>query len=138
MTRHRWDDEHGTISGFTAVLAAAVLAMAGLAYDGGQLVTTATTARQLAGAAARAGAQQLAHDAAHTGTTRLDTSAARTAAAGVLAAHGHPGGSVSVAGDRVQVTVAVTYRPRLLPIGERTVTVTGHATATSDVLSSAA
>jgi Flp pilus assembly protein TadG len=53
-------DEEGTISAFVAVLAVALVAVAGLAYDGGQIIRATADARDLAGAAARAGAQQLA------------------------------------------------------------------------------
>jgi Flp pilus assembly protein TadG len=136
MTRpvvEAWRGEEGTVAGFVAVLALALIAVAGLAYDGGQIVTATARARDVAGAAARTGAQQLDPAAVHAGHAHLDPAAARTAAAGFLTAAG-VAGSVEVTATHVTVTVTVTQPMRLLPLPARTITVTGQAATISDVL----
>ena len=130
---HRLHDEDGTVSSFVAVLAVALLAVAGLAYDGGQIIATTAQARDVAGAAARAGAQQASAADVHAGRTGLDPAAAHARAASFLATAGITG-SVMVDGPQVRVTVTVTQPMRILPVGDRTITVTATSTAVSDVL----
>jgi len=125
--------EDGTISAFVAVLTIALLAVAGLAYDGGQVIAATAGARDLAGAAARAGAQQLAIDQVHDGRAWLDPAAAHDAASAYLAATGTTG-DVQVTDTDVRVTVTVTQPMRLLPLPDRQITVTAIASTTSDVL----
>ena len=125
--------EEGTIAAFVAVLAVALLAVAGLAYDGGQIIRATADARDLAGAAARAGAQQLATDQVHAGRAWLDPTAAEQVATQYLATVG-AGGSVTVTDTDVRVTVTVTQPMRLLPIPDRHITVTAISSTTSDVL----
>lgn len=76
MIRHR--DERGSMTGFVAIVAAIALVMvAGMAYDGGQVIKAHGAARNYAHQAARAGAQEI--DLGHlrlTGEPRLDPSAA--------------------------------------------------------------
>jgi hypothetical protein len=125
--------EDGTIAAFVAVLAVALVAVAGLAYDGGQIIRATADARDLAGAAARAGAQQLAAAEVHAGRAGLDPSAAHQAAADFLAATG-TAGTVEIADTHVRVTVTVTQPMRLLPVPARVITVTAVASTVSDVL----
>jgi hypothetical protein len=127
------DQEEGSVSAFVAVLAVALVAVAGLAYDGGQIIATTAHARDVAGAAARAGAQQPAPAEVHAGTTGLDPAAAHAAAQGFLDAAGATG-HVTVTGPKVRVSVTVTQPMRILPVGDRTITVTATSTAVSDVL----
>jgi Flp pilus assembly protein TadG len=87
----RLHSEDGTIVGFVAVLALALIAVAGLAFDGGQIVTTTARARDLAGAAARTGAQQLEPAELHAGRAHLDPAAAHAAATAFLTAAGVEG-----------------------------------------------
>jgi hypothetical protein len=129
----RFAAEDGTISAFVAVLAVALVAVAGLAYDGGQIVRATADARDLASAAARAGAQQLAIAEVHAGRAWLDTPAAEQAATAFLAVTGTVG-SVQVRETEVQVTVTVTQPMRLLPLPDRLITVTAIASTASDVL----
>ena len=129
----RWRTEEGTISAFVAVLTIALLAVAGLAYDGGQIIRSTAEARDLAGAAARAGAQQLAIEQVHAGRAWLDTAAAEQAATALLAATG-ASGAVRVTDTDVAVTVTVTQPMRLLPLPDRQITVTAISSTTSDVL----
>ena len=125
--------EDGTISVFVAVLAVALIAVAGLAYDGGQIIRATANARDLAGAAARAGAQQLAAADVHAGRAWLDTSAAHNAANDYLATTGTTG-EVTVTHTDVRVTVTVAQPMRLLPLPDRQITVTAVASTRSDVL----
>lgn len=129
----RLHDEDGTTSAFVAVLTVALLAVAGLAYDGGQMIATTAQARDVASAAARAGAQQVAVADVHAGRTGLDPDEAHARAATYLAAAGVTG-DVTVDGPQVRVTVTVTQPMRILPVGDRTITVTATSTAVSDVL----
>jgi Flp pilus assembly protein TadG len=126
-------DEEGTISAFVAVLAVALVAVAGLAYDGGQIIRATADARDLAGAAARAGAQQLATDQVHAGRAWLDPTAAEHAAGQYLAATA-TAGTVTVTDTDVRVTVTLTQPMRLLPLPDREITVTAVSSTSSDVL----
>ena len=118
---------------FVAVLAVALVAVTGLAYDGGQIIRATAEARDLAGSAARAGAQQLAPADVHAGRAWLAGSAAHGAADAYLAATG-TAGEVSVTDTDVRVTVTVTQPMRILPMPARQITVTAVSSTTSDVL----
>jgi Flp pilus assembly protein TadG len=52
-------DERGSITAFVAVVATALVLVAGMAYDGGQVIAAHNAARNDAERAARAGAQQI-------------------------------------------------------------------------------
>lgn len=129
----RFAQEDGTISAFVAVLTVALIAVAGLAYDGGQIIRATAEARDLASAAARAGTQQLSIDQVHAGRAWLDPAAAEQAASDYLAAIG-ASGAVAVTDIDVAVTVTVTQPMRILPLPDRQITVTAISTTTSDVL----
>lgn len=128
-----WRSEEGTISAVVAVLAIALVAIAGLAYDGGAIITATSTARDVASGAARAGAQQLSLAAVHSGRPELDPVAATAAAEDFLAAAAMDG-TVYVAGSTVTVTVHTTQSMRLLPLPPRPISASATATAVSDVL----
>ena len=129
----RFRSEEGTISAFVAVLAVALVAVAGLAYDGGQIIRATADARDLASAAARAGTQQLAIDQVHAGRAWLDPTVAEEAATAHLAATG-ANGTVAVTDTDVAVTVTVTQPMRILPLPDRQITVTAIASTSSDTL----
>lgn len=131
MVRLRAED--GTIAAFVAVLAVALIAVAGLAYDGGQIIRATADARDVASAAARAGAQQVASAEVHAGRAYLDPGAAQQAATDFLAATDTTG-DVQVFDTHVRVTVTVVQPMRLLPVPDRTVTVTATSATVSDVL----
>ena len=131
--RQRLASEEGAVTGMVAVLALALLACAGLAYDGGALIEASAAARGTATAAARAGAQELSVEALHGGTTGLAPDRATAAAQALLDAAGATG-TVVVDIDSVNVTVHTTYRMRLLPIPDRAIDAAATATAVSDVL----
>jgi Flp pilus assembly protein TadG len=122
--------EAGQVTAFVTVLAAALLLLVGLVFDGGLLLAAKRQAINEAEAAARAGAQAVATGTYRaTGIVRLDPARARAAASHYLVATGHRG-TVGVAGDRVTVTVQITQPTRLLTLaGIGRVTVTGRGAA---------
>lgn len=121
--------EAGSVSAFVAVVAVALVMVAGMAYDGGQIVAAQATARDLAAGAARAGAQEIDLDRLRsTGEAALDPDRAARAAEAFLAEAGSSGTAV-VEGASVTVTVRVLQPMRILPVPDRTVTATDTATA---------
>jgi len=125
----RTRSEQGSVSALVAVVATGLVMIAGLAYDGGQIVTAQATARDLAANAARAGAQEVDLDELRaTGRAALDIDAATQAAEDYLARTGHQG-FVTVNGPSITVSVHVVQPMLILPLPDRTVTATDTATA---------
>lgn len=125
----RRTNERGSITAFVAVVAFALVMVAGMAYDGGQVISAHNAARNDAEQAARAGAQQI--DLTHlrqTNEPRLDPADAESAALAYLARSGSTG---TVEVDEASITVTVTrVQPlRILPGADRTITVTETASA---------
>ena len=121
-------DERGSITAFVAVVATALVFVAGMAYDGGQVIAAHQAARSLAARAARAGAQQV--DLGHlraTGEPRLDPTAAESAALEYLERTGATG-TADATGTAISVTVTRTQPMHILPGPGRTITVTETAT----------
>jgi Flp pilus assembly protein TadG len=129
------DGEQGQITVFVVVIMVALLAVAGLVYDGGRALAAKTTCIDIAQEAARAGAQQvnLATFRA-SGQVMLDASAAQAAAQAYLAGTGTGDtATVTVAGDTVTVAVSSGQPTVFLGlIGIRSLHVTGTATATAE------
>lgn len=128
MTRQT-SEETGTITAFVAVVAFALVMVAGMAYDGGQVISAHNSARNDAEQAARAGAQQI--DLTHlrqTNEPRLDPARAESAALDYLAQSGATG-TVAVSDASVTVTVTRVQPLRILPGTDRTITVTETAKA---------
>lgn len=128
----RCRDEAGSITAFVAVVSFALVMVAGMAYDGGQVIRAHNAARNDAEQAARAGAQQI--DLTHLRTTnepRLDMGKAEAAALDYLARSG-ASGTVSVGDASVTVTVTRVQPFRILPGADRTITVTETATAVEE------
>jgi hypothetical protein len=132
VTTERRDDR-GMISAFTAVVALALIFVAGMVYDGGQRVNTYMQASDLASNAARAGAQAAEPASLYDAEpgTELDGGDAVAAAQSFLADAGHPGsGSVTVSGDEVNVVVTLDQTAVILTwLG--TVEIQANATATA-------
>ncbi len=119
--------ERGTVSTFVVVLTLACLLAAGLALDGGRIVAARVATADIAGNAARAGAQQVV--GVRVGEHTLDLARARTAALQTLAAAGATG-SVSVSPQSITVTATVSSSMLLLHlvgIDHRVVTATATA-----------
>lgn len=128
----RWRGERGSVTAFVAVVATALVMVAGMAYDGGQILAAQAAARSDADKAARAGAQQI--DTTHlrsTGETILDPGEAEAAALAFLERSGSSG-TVVVSGASVTVTVTATQLMRILPVPDRTIVVAETATATDE------
>lgn len=126
MTR---DPEQGSVTGFVTVVAVALVLVAGMAYDGGEIVAAQARARGAADGAARAGAQEIDITRLRsTGEAVLDPTAAVASAEEYLARTGIAGDAVVVGAD---ITVTVTLRQplRILPGPDRIVTVTETAAA---------
>ena len=122
-------DERGSITAFVAVVATALVLVAGMAYDGGQVIAAQNAARNDAERAARAGAQQSDLDYLRAaGETRLDPEAARTAAVEYLERAGARG-IATVSGASITVTVTRTQAMLILPGADRTFRVSETATA---------
>lgn len=127
MRRHM--DERGSVSAFVAVVAVALVMVAGLVYDGGQVLATQARVRDLAGNAARAGAQEVDLDALRTdGVVVLDPDRAASAALAYLERSGAHG-QVAVVGGSVTVTATLVQAMRILPVPDRAVSATDTATA---------
>lgn len=121
--------ERGGVAPFVAVVALALLMVAGMAYDGGQVIAAQARARDLAGNAARAGAQEIDLDALRaTGEPELLTDRAAAAARSYLAESGVDG-DVAVSGATVTVTVRFAQPMRILPLPDRTIVASDSATA---------
>ena len=125
-------DERGSITAFVAIVATALVMVAGMAYDGGQILTAQARANSDAVKAARAGAQQI--DTTHlrlTGETRLDPVAAEDAALAFLDRAGAEG-DVVVDGPSITITVTRTQPMLILPMEDRIIVTSGTATAVDE------
>lgn len=123
--------DSGQVTVFVVGVMAALLLLAGLVVDGGDVLAARTTAIDNAQAAARAGAQAISLSAYRSsGEVVLDPGAAQAAAAAYLRGVGETG-TVSVSGDTVTVTVRLRQPLAILSVvGVPSVTVTGTGTAT--------
>jgi len=134
MKRPPWNvlprRDDGTVTGYTVITTAAVLAFAGLVLDGGLAVATKVDAVSAAQSSARAGAREL--DVAYlrsNGGIRLAPAKARATAQDWLAAAGLSG-TVTVAGNTVTVTVTTSRETQLLQlVGIGSIPIKATATA---------
>jgi Flp pilus assembly protein TadG len=131
----RRHDDRGVVTAYVAIIATGLIFVAGLVHDGGRMINTYLEASDLAGNAARAGAQATNADELYrSGTVRLNPEEAEDRAHAFLARAGHGGaGSVRVDGDVVTVTVTLHQSSQILPIGPRTLEATASATAVRGV-----
>lgn len=126
--------EAGTISVFVVIVAMALVAVAALVLDGGRLLAARREAQDIAGNAARAGAQALDEHRLRSGRTVLDPGAGAGAVARYLA-DTPATGTGTVQGDLVTVRVRLPVQ-MLLPFtgpGQRTVRATQQARAVQGV-----
>jgi hypothetical protein len=125
--------QDGVVTAFTLVLVIALIALAGMVFDGGMAMAGRVKALDEAQEAARTGAQQI--DLAvfrATGQATLDPTKASTAAETYLAATGDTG-TVTVNGEAVTVTVTHTQHTQILAlIGIESFTENATATATAE------
>lgn len=130
--RARLRGDEGGIAIYTAICTVALLGIIGLAIDGGGKLRATERADAVAMEAARAAGQAIDPASAVTGTEiRVDPEAAQAAAYTYLARAGTQG-TVSLSGDRTQLTVTVNdaYPTKFLSVvGIGSMDVTGHGTA---------
>lgn len=134
MSRGRPRDERGVVTAFVAILAVGLITVAGLVYDGGQILSRYREAGDLAAQAARAGAQGITQQSLHAGEPQVDEREAHLRANRFLADAGYTdAGSVAVDGGEVTVTVTLARRPYLVPFGPRHVTASASASLAQGV-----
>lgn len=123
-------NEQGTVTVFVVGLMLALMLVAGLVFDGGNVLAARQEAANAASSAARAGVQALDVTAARSsGGTPLDASAAIERAASYLAQTGYTG-TASVQGNQVLVEVTITRQTFLLGLAGLTrITVHGRGEA---------
>lgn len=127
MTRR---DEEGTVTVFVVGFMLALLLVAGLVIDGGNVLAARREAANVAESAARAGAQRININAARTSRgVELDPAAAEARAGSYLTQTGYRG-TASVQGNEVLVEVTITQRTFLLGLaGVASITVHGRGDA---------
>jgi hypothetical protein len=125
-----WHADQGRVTAFVVVLTIGILALAGLALDGGLALATKVKANGQAEAAARAGAQAIDLAAYRTtGSLRLVPAQAVADAQSYLTTVG-AAGTVTVSGDTVTVTVITSQRTQLLGmVGIASLAVHGEGSA---------
>jgi Flp pilus assembly protein TadG len=123
-------DDRGGVTVFVVVFIVALTAVAGLVFDGGNVLAARQAAANVAASAARAGAQALDIAGARTSAgTPLDATQADARAETYLAQTGHTG-TASVHGNEVFVEVTITQPLFLLGFaGRSVVTVHGRGAA---------
>jgi uncharacterized membrane protein len=130
-------EERGTITVFVTVFMVALLMMAGLVFDGGNVLSARREAGNVAESAARAGAQAIDQSSEHAGSgLRLDPTLAERRARAYLTLTGYDG-TATASADRVVVRVTITQRLFILGIGglaHATVTAQGEARVAQGVL----
>lgn len=125
-------DERGSITAFVAIVATALVLVAGMAYDGGQVIAAHNAARNDAERAARAGAQQIDLDHLRaTNEPRLDPVAAEAAAVEYLERTGATG-TATVSDASITVTVTRVQPMLILPGADRTIVVQETAAAVDE------
>lgn len=117
------------MTAFVAVIAIALVMVAGMAYDGGQIIAAQGRARSDASKAARAGAQEIDLTTLRlSGERMLDPSAARASAEAYLADVGTTG-IVTTDGPNITVTVTLIQPMHILPGADRTIAATETVSA---------
>lgn len=119
--------ERGSLSPFVAVVALALVMVTGMVYDGGQVLAAQARARDIAGNAARAGAQELDLDALRADGIALLAGDRARAAAQAFLADAHVDGTVEVAAGHIVVTVRFVHQMRILPVPDRQIVASERA-----------
>lgn len=109
-------DDTGSISVFAVIIVMALILAAGLVLDGARLLAARREAGDIAGNAARAGAQAVDERALRDGTAAVDPVGGRDAVARHLASTPATG-RARIVGDTVTVAVRMPVRMLLLGLG---------------------
>jgi Flp pilus assembly protein TadG len=121
--------ERGAFTTWFLVMVVPMMLMAGLVFDGGQVLSARREALDVAQNAARAGAQAIDGGQIRQGNIAVDPALVHTVAQDYLTATGFTG-TVTVSGTEVTVLVTQDVDMALLgAIGVQAKTVTGTATA---------
>lgn len=122
------DGDRGSVTVFLAIVAVALLALAGLLVVGGEKMRAIEEANAIASLAARAAAQEVDVSALRSGgEPALDARAATAAAQDVLDVH-DARGTIDVEGSEVTVTTSVRVPTSVLAsVGIREITADGYA-----------
>lgn len=127
--RARIIDDRGGVTPFVLLFVVPMVVMAGLAFDGGRVLSERREAFDVAQSAAFAAAQAVDGTALRQGTVAIDPGLVHNAAADYLSSQGHSG-TVTVSDTTVTVVVTSTVDMQLLSaVGVGTKTVTGTASA---------
>jgi Flp pilus assembly protein TadG len=126
--------DQGTVTAFVAVVSFALVMVAGMVYDGGQILDGQARARDVAANAARAGAQEIDLDALRDGgTVALNPERAIEAAEQYLLEVG-VAGRATVVDDQISVEVSITVPMLILPGQDRTVRSTDTVNAVAGLV----
>jgi len=130
-TQNPTRDQRGAISPFIVLLMVALLAMAGLVYDGGSALAAKRRAMTAAEQAARVGADALDPASLRDGTPTVSTARAIAASQNYLSDIGESG-SVTVNGGTVTVVVTDSQPTAILSVvGLNQLEVSAEASAVS-------
>jgi Flp pilus assembly protein TadG len=114
----RADDDRGMVTAFVVMFSVALVFMVGLVFDGGRMLAAHRQARDVADAAARAGAQGLSEDAVRQGLPdKLDPEEAQALACTFLdrTAYKCRDANIRVEGNEVIVLVHGSVSLEFLP-----------------------
>lgn len=124
--------EQGQVTSFVVVFSLTLLVVAGLVLDGGLLLNARQQAADIAGEAARAGAQAVDIGALRASGRHAIDPLQALADADAYLRQVDADGVVTATAEQVTVTVTRTQRLQLLPlVGLREATVTGSGSARS-------
>ena len=121
--RRRLAGNHGGVTTFVVVLVVPMMAVAGLAYDGGRMLAARREAVDVAQQASVAGSQAIAYDAVRQGRVDVDIGEVKTASHRYLSSVGYAG-TVHVTDTEVIVEVTATVEMKMLSmvgVGSRSV-----------------
>lgn len=131
-------NDRGTVTVLFTVMTIAIIAAAGLAFDGGRVLSAGREGDDVAAAAARNAADAAVPPGVFTGgPVAFQPGPAKAAAQATATAAGWTMSGFTISGDTVSVSVSKPVTMRILPVvglGSRTVTGQGSATALWGVL----
>jgi Flp pilus assembly protein TadG len=124
------------VTAFVVIFSVALVFVVGLVFDGGRMLSAHRQARDVADAAARAGAQAISDDAIRNGErVVLDPDEAQRLACNFVAQTGYTCADVTVVDNEVVVQVQDTVGFELLPGVAATVRAQGQACVAIGIVS---